>query len=181
MAKRALDELREMDEAVKRAVDLTDQSDTLIVVTADHSHTFTMGGYPIRGNPILGLVDPIGFEEEPSTDGLPYETLMYANGVSGSLGRRNLRSVDTTANDYTQSSLVPLKMETHGGEDVAIFAFGPMSHLFHGVQEQHYIAHVMAYASCVGSNKQHCKNSASSRSFAGSMFVIVTILCVAII
>ena len=25
-----------------------------------------------------------------------------------------------------------------------------MSHLFRGVQEQNYIAHVMAYASCVG-------------------------------
>jgi len=33
---------------------------------------------------------------------------------------------------------------------VAIYARGPMSHLFHGVHEQSYIAHVMAYASCVG-------------------------------
>ena len=46
--------------------------------------------------------------------------------------------------------------ETHGGEDVAIYATGPMSHLFHGVHEQSYIAHVMAYASCVGPNTQHC-------------------------
>lgn len=34
-------------------------------------------------------------------------------------------------------------------EDVAIFAKGPMSHLFHGVQEQSYIAHVLAYAACI--------------------------------
>ena len=46
--------------------------------------------------------------------------------------------------------------ETHGGEDVAIYATGPMSHLFHGVHEQSYIAHVMAYASCVGPNTGHC-------------------------
>ena len=52
--------------------------------------------------------------------------------------------------DYTFQATVPLDSETHGGEDVAIYARGPMSHLFHGVHEQHYIAHVMAYAACVG-------------------------------
>ena len=45
---------------------------------------------------------------------------------------------------------MPRSSETHGGEDVAIYARGPMSHLIHGVHEQSYIAHVMAYASCVG-------------------------------
>ena len=52
--------------------------------------------------------------------------------------------------------------ETHGGEDVAVYARGPMSHLFHGVQEQNYIAHAMAYASCVGSNKKHCSSTMHS-------------------
>ena len=41
---------------------------------------------------------------------------------------------------------MPLPKETHSGEDVAIYAGGPMAHLFHGVQEQHYVFHVMAYA-----------------------------------
>lgn len=44
---------------------------------------------------------------------------------------------------------MPLDSETHGGEDVAILAKGPMAHLFHGVQEQTYVAHVMAYAACI--------------------------------
>lgn len=61
--------------------------------------------------------------------------------------------------DYVQSSGVPLKSETHGGEDVAVYANGPMAHLIHGVQEQHYVAHVMAYASCVGPNKDHCRQT----------------------
>ena len=56
----------------------------------------------------------------------------------------------TVADDYVAPALVPMEAETHGGEDVAIYANGPMSHMFRGVVEQNYIAHVMAYASCVG-------------------------------
>ena len=41
-------------EAVEKAVNATSEADTLIVTSADHSHVFTIGGYPSRGNPILG-------------------------------------------------------------------------------------------------------------------------------
>ena len=54
------------------------------------------------------------------------------------------------SDDYVTESLIPLPYEQHGGEDVGIYARGPMSHLFHGVLEQNVIAHIMAYASCVG-------------------------------
>ncbi|CAF1033404.1 unnamed protein product, partial [Brachionus calyciflorus] len=37
-----------------------------------------------------------------------------------------------------------------GGEDVSIYAKGPMSHLFEGTVEQSYIAHAMAYSACIG-------------------------------
>lgn len=74
-----------------RAVAAKVGPDTLIVVTADHSHTFTIAGYPVRGNPILGLVTEPGFtlgatentaKTTLSTDlgTLPYSTLGYANG-----------------------------------------------------------------------------------------------------
>lgn len=51
--------------------------------------------------------------------------------------------------NYKQQAAVPLDSETHGGEDVAILAKGPMAYLFHGVQEETYVAHVMAYAACL--------------------------------
>ena len=36
--------------------------------------------------------------------------------------------------------------ETHGGEDVPLYADGPQAHLLRGVLEQHVIFHVMAEA-----------------------------------
>lgn len=37
------------------AMSMVDLSETLIVLTADHSHVMTMGGLAtVRGNPILG-------------------------------------------------------------------------------------------------------------------------------
>ena len=70
------------------------------------------------------------------------------------------------ADGYLQPSAVPIYSETHGGDDVAIFAIGPQAQLFQGVYEQHYIAHVMAYAACVGDGLKFCdaKTSSSSRT-----------------
>jgi alkaline phosphatase len=53
----ALDETVEFAKAVQAAVDLTDEEDTLIVVTADHAHTLSINGYPVRGNNIFGKCD----------------------------------------------------------------------------------------------------------------------------
>jgi alkaline phosphatase len=53
----ALDETVEFAKAVQAAVDLTDEKHTLIVVTADHAHTLSISGYPVRGNNIFGKYD----------------------------------------------------------------------------------------------------------------------------
>jgi alkaline phosphatase len=50
----SLDETVEFAKAIQAAVDLTNEEDTLIVVTSDHSHTLTLSGYAARGNPIFG-------------------------------------------------------------------------------------------------------------------------------
>jgi alkaline phosphatase len=78
-AYRALTDTISLSEAVAVARELSSEEDTLIIVTADHSHVFTLAGYPMRGNPILGLA---ATEAGPMKDamGLPYTTLGYANG-----------------------------------------------------------------------------------------------------
>ena len=53
-AKKALYETLAFEEAVKVAMETTSEQDTLIIVTADHSHVMTISGYPDRGNGILG-------------------------------------------------------------------------------------------------------------------------------
>ncbi len=86
-AYRALTETVALSDAVRVASELTSADDTLIIVTADHSHTLNFVGYPARGNPILGKVKDKGGEDgagklDYALDGTgqPYTTLSYANG-----------------------------------------------------------------------------------------------------
>ncbi|OWF39849.1 alkaline phosphatase, tissue-nonspecific isozyme-like isoform X2 [Mizuhopecten yessoensis] len=155
-AKKALHETLALEDAVREAVRLTDEEDTMIVVTADHSHVFSLGGYPSRGNDILAAVDDVPEQYLPP-DRKGFTTITYGNGPGFEGGNRtDPRYIDTTTDDYVFPSAVPLGQDTHGADDVAVYARGPMSHLIHGVHEQNYVAHVMAYASCIGINKAHC-------------------------
>lgn len=56
-------------------------------------------------------------------------------------------------------SYIPARQGTHAGEDVAVFATGPQSHLFSGTMEQNVIPHLMAYAMCIGKGRTFCNNS----------------------
>ena len=174
-AYRALDETIAFADAVQAALQHTDPRDTLIVVTADHSHTMTFAGYPKRGNDILGLVQghTDSYDEEGGAGlardagGKPYTTLGFANGPGytgasdtqpegskqyphsahdyayATKGRPDLGKLKTNDPDYMQESILPMKAETHGGEDVAIFANGPGAAAFHGEMEQNAIFHVI--------------------------------------
>jgi alkaline phosphatase len=157
-ARRALEDAIAASEAVQAAYDAVDPEETLILITADHSHVFTIAGYPTRNNPILGIAGT-------ADDGLPYTTLGYMNGpgaktleegadlstmtaeeVRAALQRADLTEVDTTDVDYLQQALIPMGSESHAGDDIAIFAQGPQAYLFDGVIEQNMIYHVMAKA-----------------------------------
>ncbi|MCO6355387.1 alkaline phosphatase [Pseudoalteromonas shioyasakiensis] len=160
----ALSDTVALSKAVQVALDKTSIEDTLIIVTADHSHVFTIAGYPKRGNPILGKVVPVG-SDEPSlaADNMPYTTVGYTNGggfrnlgdetdadagynFAPVTGRVDLTDVDTTTPGFHQEAVVPLGSETHAAEDVGVYAVGPGAHLVTGTNEQSLIFHVMDYA-----------------------------------
>lgn len=174
-AYRALKDAVALSDAVRTAVGKVNLDETLIIVTADHSHTLFMMGYPIRGNNILGLVREVDSSGNPEPAykldklGLPYTTLGYAAGrgymgasndqpigpkkccveprtFSPLTGRSDLSRVDTRDPDYLQEAGIPMASETHGGEDVAIFAIGVNAHLIRGSMEQNWIFYVMADA-----------------------------------
>lgn len=182
LAKKALHETLEFENAVRAAVELTDPEETLIVVTADHSHPFDIQGFSYRGNDILGLADPQA--ARPAQDGKPYTSLMYTNGPGYTDGRENLTGVNISSTEFVFPSGVPIYISTHAGEDVPIYAIGPMSHLFYGVHEQSYIAHVMAFSACIGPYRGKCDrmtaddetNSGSNIELSKSVFSFAAIM-----
>jgi len=152
-AARALADTRAFADAVAAAAERVDLSETLILVTADHSHVFTIAGYPPRGNPILGLVTRIAPDGsatgEPvlAADDKPYTTLGYWNGPGAITGERAAPDPEAAlAADYRQQAAIPLGSETHAGEDVPAYATGPWAHLVGGVLEQNVLYHIMAHA-----------------------------------
>ena len=157
----ALNDTIELSNAVRETMNKVDMKETLIIVTADHSHVFTISGYPKRGNPILGKVVSIDTNEPAKAlDGKPYTTLGYANGLGyrnlgeetnadagyetmGNNKRQDLSKVNTRAPGFYQEALIPLAAETHGAEDVAIYGQGPGAAFVSGVHEQNEIFHIM--------------------------------------
>ncbi|KAF4529203.1 hypothetical protein B566_EDAN011449 [Ephemera danica] len=118
MARLSLLETVQMDAAVTAALERTSREDTLIMVTADHSHTMTINGYPARGNDILGLAQ--------INEGMPiYETLTYANGPGFDVHRKigaiasdeylwkKLETMDRKALNYRHFAPIKDSIETH--------------------------------------------------------------------
>lgn len=209
-ARLALGEAAEFDRAIELAINMTGP-DTLIIVTADHSHAFTMNGYAPRGNDILGekafgyihyesvgfirKYYVLGFGNQTKTDP-PYLTLSYGNGpgfdyqyapnslISKFPWKNAMEDEENRFRDpwYQHVGSFYLEDETHGGEDVAMYAKGPGSHLIRGVIEQNYAAHVISYAACIGphaSLNQDCprlRSAATTTSGTNSIFVWIAVL-----
>ena len=151
-AYRALVDTVALDAAVAQAEAMTDPADTLILVTADHSHTLTISGYPRRGNPILGKVETAPGVLAKDRFGNPYATLSYANGPGWREQLPDLTKTDTEAPDFIQLAAFPTFMqtqfgpvlvETHGGEDVAAYAKGLNAAALRGLIEQNLLHDLM--------------------------------------
>ncbi|NXN98216.1 PPBI phosphatase, partial [Rhinopomastus cyanomelas] len=170
-AHKALTEAVEFDRAIARAGQLTDEAETLTVVTADHSHVFSFGGYTLRGSSIFGLAP------SKAADKKNYTSILYGNGPGyPGVSRTDVDEFTASNYSYKPQAAVPLDSETHGGEDVAILAKGPMAHLFHGVQEQTYVAHVMAYAACIEPYTNCRQRDAASGTRASALALLLPTL-----
>ncbi|MGM0584579.1 MAG: alkaline phosphatase [Pseudomonadota bacterium] len=143
--------------------EMTEDEDTLIIVTADHGHSFGLNGYCGRGSNILGLcmgVNERGVkhtgEPQLARDGRPYTVAGYLNGPGSPLARGGdgarpaVTEEEAASLGYVQQALIPRGSESHSGEDVAVYAKGPWAHLLGGTLEQSYIFHVMRHAAVAG-------------------------------
>ncbi|KAG7209828.1 hypothetical protein KM043_011437 [Ampulex compressa] len=174
-AAQALLETVRLSEAVDATIKLVDTEDTLVIVTSDHTHSMSFNGYSDRGSSILGIA------QRSKHDGIPYTTLTYSTGGPNNIGykvnkdskavRIDPSTEDTTDFKYSQQAGIITDEAYHGGGDVAIYAIGPLAHLFHSVHEQNYVAHVIAYAANIG---QHTNNGVAQETYT---FVYLSMSC----
>lgn len=147
----ALDECNEFDKAVQNAVDRTNHYETLIVVTADHSHPVSVAGYGPRGNDVLGIVEGM-----TDANGHGYAVINYPVGPDQYI-EKDIGKEFTDRLSFPSPSYINSFIGNHGGDDVSVYAKGPYSHLFTGSMEQNEIPHKMAYALCIGNGLTACK------------------------
>ncbi|XP_050537654.1 alkaline phosphatase-like isoform X2 [Daktulosphaira vitifoliae] len=156
---RALEETLILESTLEAIMAKVDLSETLIVVTADHSHVMTLGGLATpRGSDILGADS-----KSSDIDGLPYSTLLYGNGPGYSSEHRLVPMMNATeaeTHNQLHSAAVPRQWATHGGEDVPVYAIGPpgiTQALFSGTFDQSYVPHAIAYVACLGEYSKRCQ------------------------
>merc|ERR1712037_1011161 len=124
-AVRALSETLAFDKAIEEVLKLVDLEETLVLVTADHAHTMSIGGYTNRELDITGSM----YGDDGGEEAINMSILSYGNGP----GFRNLMTdgegnythidrsnvtlgVNASAElRFRQPSATPLKSETHGG------------------------------------------------------------------
>lgn len=152
----ALTDTVALDDAIGTALSMVDPADTLVIVTADHSHGLTLSGYPTRNNPILDVVKNADGNVIKAADGKPYTTLTYATGPGAASDgpRDDISGIDTEDHAYHQQALIPAPSAAHAGEDVAVRAVGPFAHLVQGTLEQNLIFHIMLFAAQLKSSTE---------------------------
>lgn len=169
-AARALVDTIALSDAVAATVNFLKKQqlleETLIIVTADHSHVVTFAGQAALNNPVLGLVKTPEGTLKQAMDDKPYTALGYTNGPSISdtlpelketYNAPGLRSSTTDKGaqqkEFLQHVLVFSHSETHAGEDVTIYATGPGAHYFSGNMEQNVIFHIINHVAALNADE----------------------------
>ncbi|MDO9246665.1 MAG: alkaline phosphatase, partial [Phenylobacterium sp.] len=155
----ALNETVEFDAAIDQALAMTDRADTLILVTADHSHGLTINGGH-RDSPILGLVTDAQGKPRLAGDGKAYGILNYQTGPGGPKAgesRVDPMTVNTLEPGYRAPAGIQMNSAAHTGEDVAAYAQGPGAERLGGLIDQTDIFEVMREALGIPAPKRAAK------------------------
>ena len=97
-ALQALSETLAFDKAIEEVLKIVDLEDTLVIVTADHAHTMSIGGYQGREEDITGVVIEGNGSVDYAKDGETFTVLSYGNGP-GFMQYNATREGDYTAID----------------------------------------------------------------------------------
>lgn len=128
-ARQALDETIAFSDAIQKALDITksEEDDTLIIVTSDHSHSMVFSGYASRDKDILDVAQP------SKMDNIGYTSLLYGTGgpnnfqfisQNNNVVRPDPYLEDTKSFEYSQQAVVMTDEVTHSGTDVLVYATG---------------------------------------------------------
>ncbi|XP_015595863.1 alkaline phosphatase [Cephus cinctus] len=180
-AAQALQETTRFSDAINATLSMIDTTDTLVIVTSDHTHALSFNGYSDRGSNILGIA------QKSRYDGIPYTILSYSTGGVNNMAykigdreavRINVSLYNTSDFTYSQQAAIISDEAYHGGGDVAVYALGPYAHLFHSTHEQNFVAQVIAYAAKIG----EYDSSAAHVIYMNSniLYLIITVVLVQI-
>ncbi|XP_049545912.1 membrane-bound alkaline phosphatase-like [Anopheles darlingi] len=152
-ARKALEQVRHYATAFNMAKMMGSEQNTLFISMNDIGSTLSLPGFPARNSDIVSA--PAGTSD---ADTLPYLGLSYATGPSYSSFYRTEQGrldpvsvVEGTANAHERTcpASVPMAEGVDGGEDASVYAAGPWAFMLSGGYEQHFIAHTIAFASCM--------------------------------
>lgn len=151
--RKAFDQVRHYANAFNMAHMMANEQNTLFISMNDVGSTLSLPGYPARSSDLLDTAAGTS-----SADGLPYLGLTYATGPAHSTYYRTgsgrldpmevLQSVPNGL-ERTCPALVPMAEGADGGEDATVYASGPWAFMLSGGYEQHFVAHTIAFASCI--------------------------------
>ncbi|VDK32922.1 unnamed protein product [Taenia asiatica] len=153
--KKALLDLLAFEDAVRAGTQMVNLEETLVIVTADHSHSFMLvGGQPDRKRSLLDVNTELAPFVSTSIRLKAITTSSSHPAFSGAVNttRLNLTALsNATLHDieFQQPAFVPLPWATHGGEDVGVYATGVFSYLFHSTVDNTFVGQAMKYALCL--------------------------------
>nr|CDS27093.1 alkaline phosphatase [Hymenolepis microstoma] len=185
LGKKALIDTLAFEKAIRKATELVDLEETLLIVTADHSHSFQLVGQPSRLKSLLDLDEEYDIYIADKKGMTP---MLYSSGPSAAINssRANLHLLNATIHNknFSIPSLVPLPWATHSGEDVGVYATGAFSRLFHSTVDNTFIANAIKFAMCLPpfEVESHCFSTSatiglSTLSIIGTLIVTKCNLC----